>query len=210
MYQENHGNIIKNLTYWREHSLRKTAEESINKPALFRWWDPLVKSPNYPNSYLSLNYKKFKIMKFKIALILIAVIYMSSGCNTKQASMPIVGTWELISATTTEKDTTFSTFDPSHKMIKIINPTHFAFLNHAINPKKDSSNAFTAGGGKYTLVDSVYTESLDYYIDKAWENNKFPFAVKIVNDTLIQKGLEKVEKLGIDRVIIEKYKRVID
>ncbi len=149
-------------------------------------------------------------MKYKILLILIIVTYTLSGCDIKQIGMPIVGTWELISATTTEKDTTFSTFDPSHKMIKLINPTHFAFLNHAVNPKKDSSNAFTAGGGKYTLVDSVYTESLDYYIDKAWENNKFPFVIKIVNDTLIQKGVEKVDKLGIDRVITEKYKRVIN
>ena len=147
-------------------------------------------------------------MKFKRVLSSIAIFTTFYGCATKDTSIPIIGTWELISATTTEKDSTFSTFDPSHKMIKIINATHFAFLNHAVNPAKDSSNAFTAGGGKYTLADSVYTESLDYYIDKAWENNKFPFVVKINDDTLVQKGVEKVEKLGVDRVIIEKYKRV--
>lgn len=94
-------------------------------------------------------------------------------------------------------------------MIKIINPTHFAFLNHAISPGKDSvANAFTAGGGKYTVADSNYTEHLDYYIDNKWENNTFEFVINIVNDTLIQKGIEKVDKLGIDRVIVEKYKRV--
>jgi len=148
-------------------------------------------------------------MKANSTLILIAVIFMFCGCNAKQTDAPITGTWELISATTTEKDTSFSTFDPTHKMIKIINSNHFAFLNHAINRGKDTSAAaFTAGGGPYTLVDSVYTEHLDYFIDKAWENNKFPFVVKIIDDTLIQKGVEKVDKLGIDRVIIEKYKRV--
>ena len=115
----------------------------------------------------------------------------------------------MVSATTTEKDTTFSTFDPTHKMIKIINPTHFAFLNHAVMPGKDSAaNAFTAGGGKYSLVDSVYTEHLDYFTDRQWENNQFQFVVKITNDTLIQKGVEKVDKLGIDRVIVETYKKV--
>jgi len=31
--------------------------------------------------------------------------------------------------------------------------------------------------------------------------------VKIKNDTLIQKGIEKVEKLGVDRIIVEKYVR---
>lgn len=120
----------------------------------------------------------------------------------------LIGTWELVSATTIEKDSSFSTFDPTHKMIKIINPTHFAFLNHAMNPPKDSANQFSAGGGSYTLKDSVYTENLEYFSDKAWENHKFEFVVKISNDTLIQKGVEKIEKLGIDHIIIEKYKRV--
>jgi len=95
-------------------------------------------------------------------------------------------------------------------MIKIINPTHFAFLSHARRTTKDTAATFTAGGGKYTLVDSVYTEYLEYYIDPAWENNKFEFVVKITDDTLIQKGIEKVDKLGIDRVITEKYIRVKD
>lgn len=148
-------------------------------------------------------------MKVITVFISIALIATLAGCNRKQPSPSITGTWELISATTTEKDTTFSTFDQNHKMIKIINPTHFAFLNHAVVLGKDSAaNAFTAGGGKYTLVDSIYTEHLDYFIDKKWENNKFPFVITVVNDTLIQKGVERVDKLGIDRVIVEKYKKV--
>lgn len=148
-------------------------------------------------------------MRSKLVSIVIVAMSTLLGCRTDQSDMPISGTWELISATTTEKDSTFSTFDPSHKMIKLINATHFAFLNHALNRAQDSSAAaFTAGGGKYTLVDSVYTENLEYFSDKEWENNKFQFVVKIMGDTLIQKGIEKVDKLGIDRVIIEKYKRV--
>ena len=147
-------------------------------------------------------------MKFKIAPILIVVFSAVAGCTSKPTSLPIIGTWELISATTTEKDSTFSTFNPNRKMIKIINETHFAFLNHGLRTGKDSTAAFTAGGGSYTLADSTYTENLEYYIDKQWENNKFEFVVKITGDTLVQKGVEKVDKLGIDRVIIEKYKRV--
>ena len=49
---------------------------------------------------------------------------------------------------------------------------------------------------------------LDYFIDRAWENNKFEFVVTISNDTLIQKGIEKVEGLGVDHIIVEKYKRI--
>lgn len=148
-------------------------------------------------------------MKFNFTLALIALSFAFAGCETKPTGIPIIGTWELISATATEKDSTFSTFNPKQKMIKIINSTHFAFLNHALSAENDSTAPpFTAGGGSYTLVDSVYTENLEYFIDKAWENHKFEFVVQLHGDTLIQKGVEKLEKLGIDRIIVEKYRRV--
>lgn len=131
-------------------------------------------------------------------------------CACKKQTVPsLEGTWELISATSTEKDSTFSTFNSKVKMIKIINTSHFAFLSHDITNTKDSTrSAYTAGGGTYTLKDSTYTETLEYFIDPQWENHKFEFVVKIQNDTLVQKGVEKLEKLGIDRIIVEKYVRV--
>ena len=150
-------------------------------------------------------------MTCKRLLSWVAATSLLYSCATKQNDTPLVGTWELISATATEKDSTYSTFDQNRKMIKLLNATHFAFLNHAVQPGSDTAaDRFSAGGGKYTLVDSVYTEELDYYVDKAWENNKFKFVIHINNDTLVQKGVEKVDKLGIDRVIIEKYRRVAD
>lgn len=143
-------------------------------------------------------------------LLLAAAIFVSCGENSdKQKSLPLVGTWQLISATSTERDSTFSTFNPKTKMIKIITPTHFAFFNHDLTQGKDSTNAvFAGGGGEYTLKDSVYTEHLQYFNIREWEDHKFEFVVKIQNDTLTQSGVEKLEKLGIDRVIVEKYVRV--
>lgn len=136
----------------------------------------------------------------------IALLFAISACE-KQTAPSLEGTWELISATSTEKDSTFSTFNSKMKMIKIINNSHFAFLSHDIT--KDSKKAaFTAGGGTYTLKDSSYIENLEYFVDPQWENHKFEFVVKIQNDTLVQKGVEKLEKLGIDRIIVEKYVRV--
>ena len=146
-------------------------------------------------------------MKLKIGILALAAIFTS--CSDTPRPNPLIGTWELIAATSIEKDTTISTFNPQVRMIKIINPSHFAFLSHDTGMGKDSSSAaFTAGGGAYTLTDSVYTEHLEYFIDKAWENHTFQFVVKISNDTLVQKGVEKIDSLGIDHVIIEKYKRV--
>lgn len=148
-------------------------------------------------------------MNLKTTLIIMMAFFTLVACEKKQNQLPLVGTWELVSAVTTEKDTSFSTFNPKLRMIKIINQTHFAFLSHDLAMGKDTANAaFTAGGGMYTLEDSTYTEHLTYYIDRQWENNDFNFTVKIANDTLTQKGVEKVEELGIDRVITEKYVRV--
>ncbi|MFW0738102.1 hypothetical protein [Flavobacterium sp. T12S277] len=143
------------------------------------------------------------IIPFLIAIVLFA------SCETKKEShkLPLNGTWRLISAETTEKDSTFSTFNPKTKMIKIINDTHFAFFNHDLNNGKDSTALFFGGGGKYTLKDSTYTENLEYFNNRQWENNTFKFVIKIKNDTLIQKGIEKIEKLGVDRIITEKYVR---
>jgi hypothetical protein len=54
----------------------------------------------------------------------------------------------------------------------------------------------------------MYTEHLDYYSDRNWEGKTFTFTVTISNDTLIQKGIEKVESASVDREIIEVYVRV--
>ncbi|MFH7005273.1 hypothetical protein [Flavobacterium bizetiae] len=144
----------------------------------------------------------------KKAISILVLIITITSCNSEKKEIPLAGTWRLISAETTEKDSTFSTFNPKTKMIKIINDTHFAFFNHDLNNGKDSTNAvFFGGGGKYTLKDSTYTENLEFFNNRQWENNKFEFTVKIKNDTLIQKGIEKIEKLGVDRVIVEKYVR---
>ncbi len=147
------------------------------------------------------------------SLVFGTLLLTIGACNSTRTpppvSLPIVGTWELISATSNEKDSTISTFNPNVRMIKIINPTHFAFFSHDLAKGADSSRkAFVAGAGSYTLVDSNYTEHLDYFIDRQWEGNAFDFTVTISNDTLTQRGVEKVEKLGVDHVIVERYKRV--
>ncbi len=152
-------------------------------------------------------------MQFKFQLILMATLFASCGQASKQedqkpTALPITGTWELISATTTQKDSTFSTFEPKNRMIKIISPTHFAFFNHDRSMGKDSATAaFSSGGGKYTLKDSTYTEYLEFCNFREWEDHTFPFTISVKNDTLTQYGVEKVENLGIERLIVEKYKR---
>jgi hypothetical protein len=124
-------------------------------------------------------------------------------------SSPLNGTWQLISGTIITKGVSSVTdYTKGQQMIKIMNDSHFAFLKHDLNAPKDSSNNFDAGGGSYTLTGDQYTEHLDYYKDRNWEGKPFTFTVTVQNDTLTQKGIEKVDKEGIDRIIIEKYVRL--
>ena len=150
-------------------------------------------------------------MKNTVGFVLVAVIVMScnSATTTNEESvktgLPVVGTWELFSATLVEKgDSVITDFTRGQKMIKIINPTHFAFLRHDLNKGKDSA-IYSSGGGSYTLAGDQYTEHLEYCSDRGWEGHNFTFTLSISNDTLIQTGIEKIDSLGIDRLNIEKY-----
>ena len=144
-------------------------------------------------------------------LMLFAVLSLFSCVNKdeskKDSDLDIQGTWQLLSATTIENGTSQTTdYSGKLKMIKMFNHTHFAFLKHSLNPKDTSS--FDAGGGSFVLDKDDYTEHLEYYKNKDWEGKTFKFKLAIHKDTLIQKGIEKVEKAGVDRVIIEKYIKV--
>ncbi len=153
----------------------------------------------------------------KTVLSIIIGSIMICSCETtpsKQADAatknPIEGTWKLVSSTTIKgNDSTFIDFTKGQEMIKMINDSHFAFLRHDTNQGNDSANIiFGAGGGTYTLSGDKYNELLQYCNDRGWEGHNFSFTVELSGDTLLQKGVEKLEKENIDQFIIEKYVRV--
>src|SRR5580693_4612847 len=113
-------------------------------------------------------------MKIIISFILIVIILAS--CEPKKVSIPLTGTWQLISGTLIEKnDTVVTDYMKNKKFIKIINTTHFAFLSHDLSKGKDSAAFFSAGGGTYSLDGDSYTEHLEFCNDRAWEHNDFQF-----------------------------------
>lgn len=137
---------------------------------------------------------------------------VAAACNVEtkveSRATELIGTWKLISGTLIEKgDTTTTDYTKDLSMIKIINASHFAFLNHDLSKGKDSVKVFVAGGGRYTLSGTEYTEILEYCSDRTWEGHEFSFTVKIENDTMVQTGIEKVQDAGIERLNIEKYIR---
>ena len=148
-----------------------------------------------------------------LCLFLVSGLIISSCTSTpsvnKATLVPIEGTWRLISGTLIESgDTSITDYTKGISMIKVLNRSHFAFLNHDLNHGQDPTASFSAGGGKYTLTGNQYTESLEYCSAREWEGRDFHFTVTITNDTLIQQGVEKLEDIGIERFNIERYVRV--
>lgn len=144
--------------------------------------------------------------------LLITCICFCLACNgdsDRSSAVPIVGTWKLLTGTLIEKgDTTVTDYTVKLEMIKVINATHFSFLNHDRNHGKDSTASFSAGGGTYTLTGDEYVEHLEYCSDRQWEGHDFKFRVEVTNDTLIQTGVEVIADLGVNRLNIERYVRI--
>lgn len=150
----------------------------------------------------------------RIGLLLIGAFLTACGGGTRpdtapKTALPIVGTWRLISGTTVENgDTTVTDYTKHQSFIKLINDTHFAFLKHDLTNGRGASATYDSGGGTYSLRDSLYTEHLDYCTEREWEGHAFPFIITLRNDTLTQRGIEKVADVGINRLNIERYVRV--
>ena len=153
----------------------------------------------------------------KINILAGALALACAGCtptHQPESQSPknnAMGTWQLVAKTTYIGDTVKHDKIEGTRTIKIINDTHFAFLTHEVPIPGDTAKAtpvFVAGGGTYTLRDSIYTEVLEYCNFREWENHKFTFTLKVKGDSLIQSGEEKVEAANISQTIVEKYLRV--
>ena len=151
----------------------------------------------------------------KILFLIIVTGMLLTACGSGKADQvsagktALTGTWKLLRGTLIEKgDTTITDYNKNISFIKIINDTHFAFLQHDLNKGKDSAAVFVAGGGRYSLKNDQYTEHLEYFSAREWEGNDFKFTVTFKGDTLLQQGVEKVEGTGVNRLNIEKYVRV--
>jgi len=143
-------------------------------------------------------------------LLLLSLVFSCSleSPPHEEGAISINGTWKLIEATTIQNDSLYKEDRSGKQMIKIINDSHFAFLNHDLIKGQDSTTAlFVSGGGRYTLSGNLYTEFLEYCNYREWEGHEFKFTLELSEDTLIQTGIEKIEELDVERTIIEKYVR---
>ncbi|HEY8938362.1 MAG TPA: hypothetical protein VIM65_24245 [Cyclobacteriaceae bacterium] len=157
-------------------------------------------------------------MKKTILLLLACLsLFCCKPSVTKDDSFKtkLTGSWLLLSSTATRKDTVIHNDVPGTKMIKIINDTHFSFLQHTLNVAPDSAaranRLFVAGGGPYTLTGNHYIEHLEFCSALEYEGNNFEFDLEIKGDTLIQTGIEKLKDIGAgeeNQLLMEKYIRI--
>lgn len=144
-----------------------------------------------------------------LSLIVLFAVSCTATIKQEPEGLPITGTWKLIRGTLIEKgDTVVTDYTKDRSFIKMINATHFSFITHDLRQGKDSTASFGAGAGKYSLKGDQYTEHLEYCNAREWEGHDFSFTVTIHNDTLVQRGIEKIESAGINRLNIEEYVRL--
>ncbi|RFM26427.1 hypothetical protein [Deminuibacter soli] len=121
----------------------------------------------------------------------------------------LTGTYKLVSSTIQVKGDTAQPLPlQNQEMIKIFNGSHFAFFRHDLSQGKGANAIYDSGGGTYTLTGDQYTEHLVYCGGREWENHDFNFTLTRHADSLIQKGVEKLDSLHIEREIVETYVKV--
>ncbi|MEE1946966.1 hypothetical protein VRU48_17715 [Pedobacter sp. KR3-3] len=104
--------------------------------------------------------------------------------------------------------TTYPVKGEIQETLKMFNGSHFSFFTHDLEKGKVKTPAFSAGAGTYSLSGNAYSEHLIYCSYRDWENTKFKFTLTLKNNTLIQKGIEKIDSLNVNHEIIEVYVKV--
>ncbi|MBO9727965.1 MAG: hypothetical protein J7623_04945 [Chitinophaga sp.] len=147
------------------------------------------------------------------------IAFALASCGEKKVAetpaaevSPITGTWKLAYSKLIKNGDTSTTYPvpgKSEEMIKMFNGSHFAFFKHDLAKGKDTANvSYGSGAGTYTLAGDKYEEHLQYCTYRDWEDKHFSFTLSLKNDTLIQKGIEKIESIGVDHQTIEAYIRL--
>lgn len=152
----------------------------------------------------------------RLSLLLLPALFQFMSCTentgknkTETAEISLSGSWKLISAKTiTGKDTVSSYPVDGQEMIKIFNGRDFAFFKHDLKRGKGPGAVFESGAGTYQLAGEDYQEHLAYCSYRDWENRDFKFKLTLKNDTLIQKGIEKIDSLNVNHEIVETYTKI--
>lgn len=146
------------------------------------------------------------LLIFPAALLALASCKQKTetAADTASTKSPLNGSWRLVSSKSITKDTVDTSPKSGIETVKLYNDTHFTFFTHDTKKGKIDTPVFSAGAGTYTLSGDKYTEHLQYCNAREWEDHDFDFTMNLKNDTMTQRGVEKVPGV-VDHVIIETY-----
>lgn len=157
-------------------------------------------------------------MNLRLPAAIGIMAFILASCGEKKtteaatAALPLTGTWKLAYSKLIKDGDTSTTYPVSGKqdeMIKMFNGSHFSFFKHDLSKGADTAAAnFSAGAGTYTLTGDKYEEHLQYCSFRGWEDKHFTFTLTLQNDTLIQRGIEKIDSLNVNHEIVEAYTRL--
>lgn len=118
--------------------------------------------------------KKLTILLFfAISIFNFSCARRTTGVLPDAENHPLVGTWILVSSNNSSPGGEFFRLDKTNtRQMKILNPTHFMFIQENING--DDYEFESAAGGRYELDGNTYIETLDF---ASWENYRNSYAV---------------------------------
>ena len=155
------------------------------------------------------------MMKQLLLCLFAALLYTSCKEKNKTrdstASSEIQGTWKLISNVIITKGDTVIAYPEKGKdkiMLKMYNDSHFSFFTHDTKQGKVKDPVYESGAGTYRLNGDDYAEHLEFCNYREWEDHDFNFKLNIRQDTLVQRGVERIDSLNVNREIIETYVRL--
>jgi len=135
--------------------------------------------------------------RFFLPLLLLATTASYAQLPTNE----LEGSWEYVSRRMIYPDTVITEALYEGPAYKILNSTHFAFGRQTVFDGMVQEDVF-AGGGRYTLVDSVYTEFIEYHSTSGLVGQVVVFHVRVEKDLWYQRG-----RLG-DHYLEEVMRRV--
>ena len=148
------------------------------------------------------NMKKALATTLSVVVLSIAILTISAGTvfNPKKDKVNIQGTWQLVSCKYGPTASGFTDFPEVMHRIKVINETHFIWVQYDTLSRKVVSSA----GGSYTIIGNTYTESLDFGLAMdGYLKQNHTYTVKVEGDIFFLSGL-----LAPDYKIEEIWKRV--
>ncbi len=172
-------------------------------------------------------------MKLLSTFGLCSVLLFASACTT-QSNHPIannaspeqslIGSWQLMHEEIRINGKIIPTFNPAtHKMMKLFNDTHFAFISNGDKRPRFTSYQLTpeekviafenfgGGGGRYTFADGYLTEHIQYMNYPNYEGESIRFKISFEGDNMIQEGDYPITKLGLgdeDGYLYSIFKRI--